>query len=145
VSSDSDQWPIQLSAISPPPSIFFSALGTTKAAAGSFEQQRKIDYDLNLALAQAAKSSGIKVYVLISSASASTTASIAYSRMKAELEDSVKALDFEHTVILKPGIIVGERQESRPVEFVVRKIAGFAGALGHALKDPWAQVYLRGC
>jgi hypothetical protein len=28
--------------------IFFSGLGTTKAAAGSIEAQRKIDYDLNL-------------------------------------------------------------------------------------------------
>jgi uncharacterized protein YbjT (DUF2867 family) len=120
-------------------------LGTTKAAAGSFEQQRKIDYDLNLALAQAAQSSGPKVYVLISAASASSTSSIPYSKMKGELEDSVKALDFEHAVILRPGLIVGDRQESRPVEFVVRKIAGFAGALGHAFKDPWAQVYSQDC
>jgi hypothetical protein len=62
-----------------------------------------------------------------------------YSKMKGELEEAVKALDFEHTVILRPGLLVGDRQESRPAEFVVRKIAGFAGALSNGLKDFWAQ------
>lgn len=60
--------------------------------------------------------------------------------MKAELEDSVKALDFEHTIILRPGLIVGSREESRPLEFAVRKVAGFAGLFGNAFKDSWAQV-----
>lgn len=59
--------------------------------------------------------------------------------MKGELEEAVKALEFEHTIILRPGLLVGERQESRPAEFVVRKIAGFAGALSNGLKDFWAQ------
>ena len=59
--------------------------------------------------------------------------------MKGELEEAVKALDFEHTVILRPGLLVGDRQESRPAEFVIRKIAGFAGALSNGLKDFWAQ------
>jgi len=139
VSTETSQWPTQLSSITPPPSIFFSALGTTRGAAGSFEAQRKIDYDLNLALAQAAKASGVKVYVLISTANAATTSHFAYTKMKGELEDAVKALDFEHTVILRPGLLVGERQESRPAEFLVRKIAGFAGAVSNALKDGWAQ------
>jgi len=60
--------------------------------------------------------------------------------MKAELEDAVKALGFEHTVILRPGLIVGDREESRPAEWGVRKIAGLAGALtGGWGKDFWAQ------
>ena len=62
-----------------------------------------------------------------------------YPKMKGELEEAIKALDFEHTIILRPGILVGERQESRPAEFVVRQIAGFAGALSNGLKDFWAQ------
>lgn len=63
--------------------------------------------------------------------------------MKGELEDSVKALDFDHTIILRPGLIVGSRGESRKAEFVVRSIAQFAGMFGHFLKDPWAQVRLQ--
>lgn len=53
--------------------VFYSALGTTRAAAGGFENQRKIDYDLNLELAKAARAAGTKVYVLISSSGASST------------------------------------------------------------------------
>jgi len=139
VSSDNTQWPTQLSSMQPTPGIFFSGLGTTKAAAGSIENQRKIDYDLNLSLAKAAKEAGVKVYVLISAASASAKSRIPYSKMKGELEDDVKNLGFESTVIVRPGLIVGERGESRPLEFIVRKIAGLAGAAGNGLKDGWAQ------
>jgi len=87
---------------------------------GSLEKQRLIDYDLNLDLAEAAKASGIKVYVLISSGAASSASRFPYIKMKGELEDSVKALDFDHTIILRPGLIAGDRVENRPVEFVVR-------------------------
>ena len=139
ISTDSAEWPSKLSSIAPPPAIFFSGLGTTRAAAGGVENQRKIDYDLNLALAQAAKNAGVKVYVLISTGGASATSSMAYPKMKGELEESVKALGFEHTVILRPGLIVGGREESRPAEAVARKIAGFAGMLGNVFKDSWAQ------
>lgn len=65
---------------------------------------------------------------------------LAYPKMKGELEESVKELGFDTTVILRPGLIVGSREDSRPLEYVVRKIAGFAGGLGHSLKDSWAQV-----
>lgn len=140
IEADSSQWPSKLSSIQPTPSIFFSALGTTKAQAGSFENQRKIDYDLNLELAKAAKATGVKVYVLISSSATSKTSALAYSRMKAELEEAVTELGFEHTIILRPGLIVGTREDSRPSEAVFRGIAKFMGVVsGGYLKDWWAQ------
>jgi len=139
VSTETAQWPQQLSSVSPPPSIFYSALGTTRGAAGSVENQRKIDYDLNLALAEAAKASGVKVYVLISSGGANAHSYFAYPKMKGELEESVKALNFDHTIIVRPGLIVGTREGSRPAEALFRGIAGFAGKFGNVFKDPWAQ------
>jgi uncharacterized protein YbjT (DUF2867 family) len=62
---------------------------------------------------------------------------VPYLKMKGELEDAVKALDFEHTVILRPGLILGSREKSRPAEFVLQKIAGLTSVLG--FKDAWAQ------
>jgi len=59
--------------------------------------------------------------------------------MKGELEDSVKELGFEHTVILRPGLLVGERSESRFAEAVFRKVAGAMGSVSNVLKDFWAQ------
>lgn len=115
-------------------------MGSTRAQAGSFAEQKKIDYDLNLELAQAAKAAGTTTYVLISTGAASTASSFGYLKMKGELEEAVKKLDFEHTIILRPGLIVGERNDSRPPEFVLQKIAQFGGAIsGGLLKDFWAQ------
>jgi hypothetical protein len=64
---------------------------------------------------------------------------MAYPKMKGELEEAVKALNFDQTVILRPGLIVGDRDESRPAEWVIRKIAGAAGMVANGLKDFWAQ------
>ncbi|KAE9964658.1 hypothetical protein BLS_008176 [Venturia inaequalis] len=134
---DSETWP---SLYPKGSSIFLSALGTTKAAAGSVEAQRKIDLDLNLALAKAAKENGVETYVLISSAGVSSQSIMAYPKMKGELEDAVKNIGFKHTVILKPGLLVGSREDSRPAEFALRKVADFFGAISaNKLKDFWAQ------
>ncbi|KAI0765272.1 hypothetical protein C8Q74DRAFT_1041193 [Fomes fomentarius] len=136
---DISTWPSLFPNPAPASSVFISGLGTTRAAAGGLDQQRKIDYELNFELAKAAKAAGIKTYVLISSGGASSSSSFAYPKMKGELEDAVKKLGFDHTVILRPGLIVGDRGESRPAEAVFRKIAGIAGALSTSLKDSWAQ------
>ncbi|SMQ46266.1 unnamed protein product [Zymoseptoria tritici ST99CH_3D7] len=136
VSKDTTSWPQQF-----PTGIdlFVSALGTTRAAAGGLDEQRKIDYDLNLALAQAAKAAGTKAYVLISSSGANSSSMMGYAKLKGDLEDAVAAVGFEHVIIIRPGLIVGSRNESRIPEFVLRKIADCAGAVSAKLKDPWAQ------
>lgn len=90
-------------------------------------------------LARTAHDAGAKVYVLVSSSGANKNSSIPYSRMKGEIEEDVKALGFERTVILRPGLISGQREESRPMEAAVRFVAGWAGKLHSGLKDSWAQ------
>lgn len=139
VSDNTESWAGQLSALTPTPDIFLSSFGTTKGAAGGFENQHKIEHGLNVELARTAHEAGTKVYVLISSSGANKTSSIPYSRMKGEIEEDVKALGFERTVILRPGLITGTREESRPAEATIRFIAGWAGKLHSGLKDGWAQ------
>ncbi|KAK4860787.1 hypothetical protein LT330_004518 [Penicillium expansum] len=139
VSSDTATWASQLSSLSPTPSIFFSAFATTKAAAGGFDNQYKIEHGLNVELAKAAHEAGTKVYVLISAAGANKDSNIAYTRMKGEIEEDIKKLGFERMVILRPGLIAGTREESRPLEAGIRFIANWAGKLHSGLKDGWAQ------
>jgi uncharacterized protein YbjT (DUF2867 family) len=140
VEKDTTKWVPHVSALSPPPSIMFSGLATTRAAAGGFEAQYKLEHDLNIELAKAAKQSGTKTYVLISAANASSNAFFAYSKMKGEIEDHIKELNFEHTVIVRPGLIAGDREESRAGEAVFRKIAAGLGKVNTRwLKDGWAQ------
>lgn len=62
---------------------------------------------------------------------------MAYPQMKGELEEKVKALGFEHTVILRPGLIQGTREESRPAEAVVRGLAGWMRRVSPRLTDWW--------
>ena len=99
-----------------------------------------MDYDLNLALAKAAKESGVKVYVLISSAGVSATSIFPYSKLKGEIEEAVKELGFPHTILVKPGLLVGDRKESRPAETFLRTITRGMGAISKGgLEDWWAQ------
>lgn len=140
VQPETSKWSEAFKGFEPKPSIFFSALGTTRAQAGSFDNQRKVDYDLNLALAKAAKDSGVQVYVLISSAGTSKTSLFPYGKMKGELEEAVKSLGFKHTVILRPGLLVGTRQDTRVAEGALRRLANGLGMIsGGLLKDFWAQ------
>lgn len=137
--TDNAEWPSKFPS-SAKPSIFLSGLGTTRAQAGSVEAQRKIDYDLNLALAKAAAEAGVKTYVLISSGGASSSSPFAYPKMKGQLEEEVQKLGFEHTVILRPGLIVGTRDDSRPTEAALRFVATAFGKVNSKwLKDTWAQ------
>ena len=59
--------------------------------------------------------------------------------MKGELDEAIKEIGFEHMVLLKPGLLVGTREDSRPSEYVLRKVAGFVGMFSTGLKDAWAQ------
>ncbi|KAI9650810.1 Protein fmp52, mitochondrial [Ciborinia camelliae] len=148
-SADTTTWSSLLTSISPTPTLFFSSLGTTRGLAGSVEAQRKVDYDLNLSLAttyaqissSAPEGTKTNIYILISTTGANSDSVLAYPRMKGELEDAVKKLQdsFKHIIILRPGLIVGWRRDSRPPEYMMRQVAGFAGWLSPRMKDFWAQ------
>ena len=91
--------------------VLFSCLGTTLKAAGSKEAQWKIDYDYQFEFAKAAKNNGVANYILVSSASASPKSPFFYSKMKGQLEESIKELGFEKTIILNPPLL--ERKNSK--------------------------------
>jgi uncharacterized protein YbjT (DUF2867 family) len=96
--------------------VLLSALGTTLAAAGSQEAQRRVDHGYQLRTAEAARRNGVAACVLVSAAGASPRARLFYSRMKGELEQDVEALGFERTRILRPGLLDGERTDVRTGE-----------------------------
>ena len=78
--------------------------------------------------------------MLISSSAASTSSWSPYLKMKAEVDEAVKELGFPHTVILRPGLLVGKRNDFRGAEAVLRTVAQGLGAVSKGvLKDGWAQ------
>lgn len=99
------------------PQICFSALGTTKAAAGSAKTFVDIDYGINYKIAKAAKEAGVQTYVLISSIGANSKSPFIYLKTKGRLENDIIALGFPRTIILRPGVLLGERERpQKPLE-----------------------------
>ena len=92
---------------------FFSALGTTRAKAGSAEAFERIDYGLNLALARGALGAGYGQYLLVSSVGSDPRSNFLYSRVKGTLELDIKSLGFWGTHVFQPGLLLGERNENR--------------------------------
>jgi len=111
IETDTTKWSGALSAITPVPEVVFSALGTTRAQAGGIAQQWKIDHDLNVELVKAAKAAGVKNFVFISSAGIRGVVGgrAPYGKMKQGVEDAIEAAEFEHAVVLRPGLIMGDR------------------------------------
>lgn len=109
VDPETDKWPSIIGDVEPTPFAYISAFGTTKAAAGSDENFKKIDYGVNLDAAKAAKDAGVKVCVLVSATGASTKSPFFYFRTKGELEEAIIALNFDYTIILRPGMLIGKR------------------------------------
>lgn len=81
----------------------------------------------------------MSTYVLISSGGADAKSRFAYPAMKGELEERVKALGFDHCVILRPGLILGERQEKRWAEGLARGLAGALRSVSPGFVEGWAQ------
>ena len=96
--------------------VLFSCLGTTIKKAGSKSNFKKVDFDYPHKIAQFACENGAKKMMLVSSVGADAMSNVFYSRVKGELEDAIKVLDFESVGILRPSILFGKRPESRTKE-----------------------------
>jgi uncharacterized protein YbjT (DUF2867 family) len=96
-------------------------LGTTRAKAGSAAAFRAVDLDLQLAVARRARAHGARRFALTSSTGADPRSRFVYLRTKGELEEAVRDLGFPSLTIVRPGVILGERTETRVAEraFVV--------------------------
>ena len=102
--------------------VAFSCLGTTLAVAGSKEAQWRVDYDYQYAFAQQCKANGVPTFVLVSAAMANTQSKMFYNRMKGQLEDAVKALEFTRLLIFQPSILIRSNSDRGAENFSVKAI-----------------------
>lgn len=84
--------------------------------------------------AKAAKEAGVKTYVFISGAGTRGFLSsyVPYSKMKIGVEDAIKELDFDHAIILRPGMILGRETPKPPF---LEKIVGNLNKLRQGVQD----------
>ena len=98
------------------PKAVICALGTTWKKAGEDETAfRAVDQDLVLATARAAKDHGVERFVAVSSVGADANAKTFYLRVKGEVERELTRLRFDRLDILRPGLLIGDRQNDRRV------------------------------
>jgi uncharacterized protein YbjT (DUF2867 family) len=91
----------------------FICLGTTIKKAGTIKNMEKIDRDLPVSLATAAVNNGVKRISVVSSIGANSAASNYYLRIKGEMEKAMLDLNFETVAIVRPSLLLGNRNEKR--------------------------------
>ena len=106
----------------------FCALGTTIRKAGSQAKFREVDFEYPLRLAQLARKGGATHFSIVSALGASRSSPFFYSRVKGEVEEALRRMDWPSLAIFRPSVIAGKRAESRPLERVGEKLLGFAPA-----------------
>jgi uncharacterized protein YbjT (DUF2867 family) len=91
-------------------------LGTTIRVAGSQAAFYKVDHDHPLEVAYLARRHGAKAFALNSALGADVGSRVFYSRTKGETERDLQAVGYPSLTLVRPGLIGGQRQESRPLE-----------------------------
>ncbi|XP_062950193.1 oxidoreductase HTATIP2 [Cynocephalus volans] len=113
--------------------VGFCCLGTTRKKAGA-EGFVRVDRDYVLKSAELAKAGGCKHFNLLSTIGADKSSNFLYLRVKGEVEAGVEELKFDRYSVFRPGVLLCDRQESRPAEWLFRKFFG-------SLPESWASGY----
>lgn len=109
--------------------VVFCCIGTTKAKTPDKELYRAIDYGIPVEAAKLCKQNSIKYFIAISALGAKANSKVFYNQLKGEMERDVLALQIEHTHLLQPSLIVGDRKEKRTGEDFFKHIMQIVGFL----------------
>lgn len=111
-------------------SVLVSALGTTWRKSGKDEAAfRSVDQDLVLACARAAKASGMRQMIAVSSVGADAGAKNFYLRVKGEVEQQLGKVGLPRLDVIRPGLLRGPRAELRPAERIGMVLSPLADLL----------------
>ena len=100
------------------------ALGTTiKAVGGSRDRFKAVDLGIPLTAARIAREHGARHFLLVSALGASVDSRFFYNRVKGELEDELRTLGYRSVTILRPSLLLGDREQRRPGEELAKRFA----------------------
>lgn len=100
----------------------FIALGTTKKNTPDKDQYYQVDHDYPVLAAKILKEKGAGSVLVVTAVGANEKSGVFYLKTKGETERDIIALDFKHTSIFRPSMIMGKRKEHRALEKVFIKI-----------------------
>ncbi len=107
---------------------FFCTLGTTIKKAGSKEAFRKVDYLYPKQFAKCALDNDISQFLIISALGADVKSSNFYSKTKGEIEQYLQQNTFKSVSVMRPSLLLGDRDEFRLAERIggmVMTVLGF--------------------
>ena len=121
--------------------VAICTLGTTMAQAGSKVAFATVDYGAVINFATAAKASGARQFMMVSSVGANAKASNFYLATKGKAEDGVKAIGFHRVDVFRPGLLRGERGgKTRPVERLMIGLSPITNLLTPRLFDHYRAI-----
>lgn len=91
----------------------FCTLGTTIKKAGSKQKFRRIDLDYPLQLAEMASKGQADAYAIVTAMGADRSSAFFYNQVKGEVEERLKKLRLRALYLLRPSLILGDRDERR--------------------------------
>ncbi|XP_045888271.1 oxidoreductase HTATIP2 [Micropterus dolomieu] len=116
--------------------VGYCCLGTTRAKAGA-EGFIRVDHDYVLKSAELAKSGGCTQFHLESSRGADKNSNFLYLKVKGQVEADIEALGFDRYSIYRPGVLLVDRRESRPSEWLARKFfSAFSAVCSTSMSIP---------
>ncbi len=107
----------------------FICLGTTMKKAGSRKAFYEVDHDLIFNIAKTGSLQSMNQLIFVSTIGADSRSLIYYLKVKGELENNVRRLPYWGVHIMRPSVLLGNRDDQRPAE----KIAGQLGKVLHRL------------
>ncbi|HDZ06088.1 hypothetical protein LCGC14_0129450 [marine sediment metagenome] len=100
----------------------YCCIGTSAKKTPDKNMYRNIDYGIPVSAAKLAKENNIATFLVVSAMGANKKSKLFYNRTKGEMEQGVLNQGIQHTSILKPSLIGGEREERRILENIALKV-----------------------
>jgi uncharacterized protein YbjT (DUF2867 family) len=107
----------------------YCCLGTTMKKAGSRPAFFRVDYEYVRNLAEFGIDAGAQHFALVSSTGASADSSNFYLRVKGQIENALKPLNYRGMHIFRPALLLGERSEVRAGERIAEVLMRAASPL----------------
>jgi uncharacterized protein YbjT (DUF2867 family) len=123
--------------------VALCCLGTTLREAGSEQAFRRVDVDYVLSFAAAAKAAQVQRFIVLSSVGANRESRNFYLKTKGEMEAQLATVGFPALDIFQPGLLLGWRSQSRPLELLARLAMPLVNPLLSGTREPYRAIPAR--
>lgn len=93
--------------------VVFCCIGTTSSKTKDRAVYKAIDFGIPFVASKLAKENKIPTFIVVSAMGANSKSKIFYNRTKGEMELAVTDQDIPNTYVLRPSLILGDRNERR--------------------------------